>query len=114
MAVLGATILGLACLFYGYCLVYFGRELMRSRKKVTCYGLSSANSRSGPVGVDMPGKVIALRKPQNAPAGRRIGFELAPLAPEGGARVILTYPKSRLTVLPSGTGRLAPKRAAKG
>lgn len=110
MAALGATMLGLACLFYGYCLVHFGRELMRSRNKLTCYGLSSAASRSGAVGVEMPGKVLALR----APARGRIGFELAPFAPEGGARVILTYRKSRLTVLPSGTGRLAAKRVAKG
>ena len=114
MAAPGATMLGLACFFYGYCLVHFGRELVRSRNKLTCYGLSSLNSRGGAVALGIPEKVVALPAPQVVLARGRIDSEFAPLRRTKDTKVILTYRKGRLTVVPSGTGRLAVKRAAKG
>jgi len=47
MVALSAVILALACAFFGYCMVQFGRELKRSRNRLTCYGLSHVNSRGG-------------------------------------------------------------------
>jgi len=114
MAVLGGAIIGFACLFYAFCLVHFGREMMRSRNKLTCYGPWSANSRGGAVSFGTPEKVVTLRAPQVATAHGRTDAQLAPFEHSAGANINLTYRKSRLTVLPSGTGRLAVKRAAKG
>jgi len=113
MAVLGGVIIGCACLFYAFCLVHFGREMMRSRNKLTCYDPWSANSR-GTVSLGTPEKVVALRAPQVPEARGRTDAQLAPYEHSAGANINLTYRKSRLTVLPSGTGRLAVKRAAKG
>jgi hypothetical protein len=113
MAALGAVILGLACLFYGYCLVHFGRELMRSRNKLTCYGLSRPNS-GGAVVLGMPSKVVSMRASQVATARGRVDSQFAAVEPSAYANIILTLGKSRLTVLPSRAARLAQKRAAKG
>jgi len=66
MAVLGGVIIGFACLFYAFCLVHFGREMTRSRTRLTCYGPWSANSRGGAVSFGTPEKVVALRAPQIA------------------------------------------------
>ena len=114
MATLGAMILGLACLFYGYCLVHFGRELVGSRNKMTCYGLSRANSSRRTPGPETTGNVVALRAPRVMAARTPIDSRFAPLERSEYANMILTLGKSRLTVLPSRTARLAEKRAAKG
>jgi len=113
MAALGATILGLACLFYGYCLVHFGRELLGSRTRLTCYGLSRTTSRREAVGPQVPEKVVALRAPRPAAARGQVD-QIASRERSEYANMILTLGKSRLTVLPSRTARLAEKRAAKG
>lgn len=113
MVVLGAVILSLACVFMGYCLLQFQRELGRSRNRVTCYGLSTANVRGGAAALEMHGKVVELRTARVA-AARRPDSQLAPLDRSEYATTILTLGKSRLTVFPSRTARLAEKRVAKG
>ena len=114
MAALGAVVLGLACLFYGYCLVHFGRELVRSRNKLTCYGLSSLNSRGGAAALGRPEKMVALRAPRVATARGRIDSQFGLPERSAYANIMLTLGKNRLAVLPFRTARLAEKQAAKG
>ena len=115
MAAIGGVLIGLACLFYGYCLVQLGREMKRSRHdKLTCYGLSSSGSRDAAPGLGAREKVVAMRAARAVTARGGIGSQSVSFERSAYANTILTLGKSRLTVLPSRTGRLAAKRAAKG
>jgi len=114
MAAIGGVLIGLACLFYGYCLVQLGRELMGSRNKMTCYGLSSTRSRDAAPGLGAREKVVAMRAARAVTARRGIGSQSVSVERSAYANTMLTLGKNRLTVLPSRTGRLAMKRAAKG
>ena len=114
MAAIGGVLIGLACLFYGYCLVQLGRELMGSRNKMTCYGLSSTRSRDAALGLGAREKVVAMRAPRPVTPRGQAGSVGALSERFTYANTMLTLGKNRLTVLPSRTGRLAMKRAAKG
>jgi len=115
MAAIGGVLIGLACLFYGYCLVQLGREMKRSRHdKLTCYGLSSSGSRDAALAVVAREKVVAMRAPRPVTPRGQAGSVGALSERFTYANTMLTLGKNRLTVLPSRTGRLAMKRAAKG
>jgi len=108
------VILALACVFYAYCAVQFGRELKRSRNRLTCYGLLPADTRSVAKAIEIPGRAIVLQMPQPKLVGTRPSLD-----PEFGARenpavaqAILRYQKSRISIFPSETGPRAEKRAA--
>jgi len=113
MVVLGAVILSLACVFMGYCVLHFERELARSRNKVTCYGLSTANPRGGAAALETRGKVVELRA-ASLPVGRQPDSQFAQAGSSEYANTILALGRSRLAVVPSRTARLVRKRAAKG
>jgi len=114
MVVLGAVILSLACVFMGYCLLQFQRELARPRNRATCYGLSTPNPRGGAATLGRRGKVVELRAARVAAAQRLVNSQVAPSERSQYTNTILTLGKNRLTALPSRTARLAEKRAAKG
>lgn len=113
MVVLGVVILSLACAFMGYCLLHFEQELARSRSRATCYGLSLPNVRGGASQPEAHATVVALRTTRVA-AVRRLDSKLGRPDRSEYTSTILTFGKSRLTVLPSRTARVAEKRAVKG
>jgi hypothetical protein len=114
MAVLGGVIIGSAFLFYAFCLVHFGREMMRSRNKLTCYGMRSLTVRVRDAAIAIPARATAAEVAPFVPAVGRSESESALVGDPAGAQIISTYRKNRLAVFASGTQRLAVKRAAKG
>ncbi|HXQ26389.1 MAG TPA: hypothetical protein VN822_08300 [Candidatus Acidoferrales bacterium] len=108
-----AIAMGPACWFMLYALSQFWREAMRLRH-------ANSNHLTGPVTV-----ITATAGLDEENPGRAWGTPDGPASPEvmelassderpTHGKVLTTYLKSRLTVLPSGTGRLAVKRVAKG
>ncbi len=107
MAVIGAAAIGLIISFYVYVFIQFGRELRSMRKaqvRLIPWPLSRRSQRqvacitsAGYTG-DVHGDISVTSFGEN---------------PEH-PRVVPTYLKSRIATLPSQTGRLAPKRVAKG
>lgn len=115
MVALGAVIMSLACVFLGYCGLQFRAELKRSRARLTSHGLV----RMWPVeasAMEIPNRGIAVQMPQPPlrvePLISTTDLAFRRLA--SSPRVISTYRKGQIAVLPSGTGLLAVRKVAKG
>lgn len=107
MVVIGAAAIGLIISFFVYVFIEFGRELRSMRKakgQLTPWPLPRRSQRqvacitSAVYKGDVHGDVGVTSFGENP----------------SHSRVVPTYLKSHIATLPSQTGRLAPKRVAKG
>jgi hypothetical protein len=112
-----AIVMGPACWFMVYALAQFWREAMRLRRP------NSGQLSGGltPITALADSNGGSSHRVAGAPArrdGRKEGPEVVasvPAAEERARATVLTmYLKNRLAVVPSGAGRLAVKRVAKG
>jgi len=109
--------MGPACWFMLYAPTRFWREAMQLRRANSKHLAGAVTVITAADGLDEENPVRAWGM-SAVPAASDAGPEVTELAsaaerPAHG-KVLTTYLKNRVTVLPSGTGRLAVKRIAKG
>lgn len=116
MLIFLALVLGPGCSFMLYALYQFSREALRFRHPVsrglggvvTVVAATNALDEPNPPQAAETPKVLVVSKKEAPPAKFTIAGNEPALA-----KVVTTYLKNRLAVIPSGTGRLAVRRVAK-
>jgi hypothetical protein len=118
MPILIALVMAPTLSFYFYVLVQFWKEAGRRRNHLTSAGivpLPSAGVRRAELELERAiARATGADHVTVAASAPRLAAELARAERSERAKVVATYLKNRLAVIPSGTGRLAVKRSAKG